>query len=156
MTEAEIPSKTFSICPACDKQRHLIFDCSVFNGLDTKGHLKVVSDEKRCSNCFRSFFFCKCHSKYNCKHCSRRQHSMIHPGPFEATTEGRNTSSADESPCTSTVITAVPASTPEIVSMMKSSNANVPLTTVVLIVVDIYGQERLCQQLQLLRQVVNV
>ncbi|XP_062711534.1 uncharacterized protein LOC134289564 [Aedes albopictus] len=173
---AEIPSKTFPICPACDKQKHSIFDCSVFNGLDTKGRLKVVSDKKLCSNCFRSDHFSRnCRSKFNCKHCSRRHHSMIHPGPFEATTEGSNTPSTDATPCTSTVTTAVVAApAPEIVSTVKSSNANVLLTTVVLIVVDVYCQEhiaramldtgsqpnaiseRLCQQLHLPRKVVNV
>ncbi|XP_062703695.1 uncharacterized protein LOC134286139 [Aedes albopictus] len=168
--------KSFPNCPACEKQRHSIFDCSVFNGLDAKGRMKVVADKKLCSNCFRSDHFARnCRSKFSCKHCSRRHHSMIHPGPFEVDKQGSDGGSENPLPSTSSVVTAVAAiPTPEVVSTAKSSNASVILPTVVLLVVDVYGQEhiaralldtgsqpnaiseRLCQLLHLPRKVVNV
>ncbi|XP_065089498.1 uncharacterized protein LOC135710762 [Ochlerotatus camptorhynchus] len=55
-----------------------------FNGLDSKGRMKVVTDKKLCSNCFRSDHFARNYrSMYSCKHCSKRHHSMLHPGPYE-------------------------------------------------------------------------
>ncbi|XP_062699493.1 uncharacterized protein LOC134284534 [Aedes albopictus] len=172
----EVPSKSFPTCPACEKQRHSIFDCTVFNGLDPKGRMKVVTEKKLCSNCFRSDHFARnCRSKFSCKHCSRRHHSMIHPGPAEMEKSAPEAGSDDLSPGPSSVVTAVAAiPTPEVVSTVKSSNASVLLTTVVLIVVDVYGQEhvaralldtgsqpnaiseRLCQLLHLPRKPVNV
>ncbi|XP_055614826.1 uncharacterized protein LOC129761144 [Toxorhynchites rutilus septentrionalis] len=172
-----VPGRMYPLCPACGKQKHSIFDCSVFNGLDTEGRLKVVSDKKLCSNCFRSDHFARnCRSNYSCKHCSKRHHSMIHPGPFEATRGGpENKPTNNPEGSGSSLVTAVAAlPTPEVVTTLKVSNASVLLTTVVLIVVDAYGQghiaralldtgsqpnamsERLCQMLHLPRKIANV
>ncbi|XP_065075911.1 uncharacterized protein LOC135699568 [Ochlerotatus camptorhynchus] len=175
----EIVAKSFPMCPACERQKHSIFDCSVFNGLDSKGRMKVVTDKKLCSNCFRSDHFARnCRSKYSCKHCSKRHHSMIHPGPYELNlpTTDENAVSGLANPGSSTMlaaVSAVPVNEPPS-SMAVAQSTSVLLTTVVLLVVDAYGQEhiarvlldtgsqpnaiseRLCQQLHLNRRSVNV
>ncbi|XP_058816507.1 uncharacterized protein LOC131679781 [Topomyia yanbarensis] len=46
MTEAL--QKPFPLCPACEKEKHSILDCSVFNGFDVKGRLKIVADKGLC------------------------------------------------------------------------------------------------------------
>ncbi|XP_055633965.1 uncharacterized protein LOC129774272 [Toxorhynchites rutilus septentrionalis] len=50
----ENSSKVFPMCLACEKQRHSLMDCLVFNGMSVRGRLKVVNDKKLCGNCFRS------------------------------------------------------------------------------------------------------
>ncbi|XP_053687160.1 uncharacterized protein LOC128736697 [Sabethes cyaneus] len=55
MTEAA--PKMFPPCPACERDKHPMVECPVFNGLDVKGRLKVLTDKKLCSNCFRSDHF---------------------------------------------------------------------------------------------------
>ncbi|XP_039450376.1 uncharacterized protein LOC120429231 [Culex pipiens pallens] len=157
----EIPPKTFPLCPACDKQKHSIMDCAAFNGMNVSERMRVITDKRLCSNCFRSDHFARnCRSKYHCKHCNKRHHSMIHPGP----------GSQDTNP-----IVATPAMNPAPVNAAtKSRNASVLLSTVVLAVLDSYGKEHLaralldtgsqpnvmsehlCQQLHLFRKVANV
>ncbi|XP_052561950.1 uncharacterized protein LOC120426986 [Culex pipiens pallens] len=157
----ESPPKTFPLCPACDKQKHSIMDCAAFNSMNVSERLRVVTDKRLCSNCFRSDHFARnCRSKYHCKQCNKRHHSMIHPGP----------GSQDTNP-----VVATPALNPAPVNAAtKSSSASVLLSTVVLAVLDSYGKEHLaralldtgsqpnvmsehlCQQLHLFRKVANV
>ncbi|XP_055622812.1 uncharacterized protein LOC129766315 [Toxorhynchites rutilus septentrionalis] len=175
----ENPSKEFPMCPACEKQRHSLMDCLVFNGMNVRGRLKVVNDKKLCGNCFRSDHFAlACRSKFSCKHCSKRHHSMIHPGHIEVQ------ANPDLLPGPSRVVTAI-ATTETMApycnahvlassAAVNGTSTSVLLSTVVLIIVDAYGQEhfararldtgsqpnaiseRLCQQLHLTRTTVNV
>ncbi|XP_055623330.1 uncharacterized protein LOC129766759 [Toxorhynchites rutilus septentrionalis] len=151
--------------------------------MDAKSRMKVVIDKKLCINCFRSDHFARsCRSKFTCKHCSKRHHSMIHPGPYELSStipeenavKGSFTSRAtNPGPSSVLTVSAVPTdSSPCAKTILHPTS--VLLTTVVLIVVDAYGQEhvarvmldtgsqpnaiseRLCQQLHLSRRSVNV
>ncbi|XP_055634282.1 uncharacterized protein LOC129774548 [Toxorhynchites rutilus septentrionalis] len=180
---AEVSPKTYPLCPACEKQKHPLFDCSVFNNMDAKSRMKVVIEKKFCINCFRSDHFARsCRSKFTCKNCSKRHHSMIHPGPYELSStipeenavKGSFTSRAtNPGPSSVLTVSAVPTdSSPCVKTVLHPTS--VLLTTVVLMVVDAYGQEhvarvmldtgsqpnaiseRLCQQLHLSRRSVNV
>ncbi|XP_039450458.1 uncharacterized protein LOC120429296 [Culex pipiens pallens] len=126
--------KTFPLCPACDKHKHSIMDCAAFNGMNVSERMRVVTDKRLCSNCFRSDHFARnCRSKYHCKHCNKRHHSMIHPG----------SGLQDTNP-----IVATPAMNPAAVNAAtKSSSASVLLSTVVLAVLDSYGKEHLARAL---------
>ncbi|XP_065085539.1 uncharacterized protein LOC135707601 [Ochlerotatus camptorhynchus] len=176
--------KAFPLCPACEKQKHSLYDCPAFNSLDPKNRLKVITQKKLCSNCFRSDHFARtCRSKYSCKQCSKRHHSMIHPGPYELNstitednTASRSSIAVTANPGPSNVLTVVSSGPNDGPSSTKAvfQSASVLLTTVVVIVVDAYGQEhvaralldtgsqpnaiseRLCQQLHLSRRSVNV
>lgn len=182
-------NKTFPVCPACEKQKHSLMDCTVFNGMNVAARLKVVNDKRLCSNCFRSDHFARtCRSKYTCKHCSKRHHSMIHPGPSDnrqtnadmrSRIPSMETQQSIPNPLVSAVAATVSTIEPSIGSVIanpavKTTHANVLLSTVVLLVVDAYGHEhvaralldsgsqpnaiseRLCQQLHLIRKAVNV
>lgn len=184
-------SKTFPMCPACEKQKHALVDCTVFNGMNAAARLKVVNDKRLCSNCFRNDHFVRaCRSKFTCRHCFKRHHSMIHPGPGEthqADADVRNRASvpsgesqpSNPNPLVSAVAAAVPpveSTTGPVLAnpAVKATHANVLLSTVVLLVVDAYGQEhvaralldsgsqpnaiseRLCQQLHLTRSRINI
>ncbi|XP_058456735.1 uncharacterized protein LOC131434107 [Malaya genurostris] len=175
---AAVP-KAFPLCPACEKDKHSIMDCPIFNGFDVKGRLKVVADKGLCSNCFRSDHFARvCRSKYHCKHCNKRHHSMIHPGPFTtnqlpSNSQANSNTSTSSSQIISTIATQ-PAGKFNLSKPVYVESGNVILSTVVLLVVDAYGQEhiaralldtgsqpnaiseRLCQQLHLPRKIVNV
>ncbi|XP_055527362.1 uncharacterized protein LOC129719983 [Wyeomyia smithii] len=174
------PAKLFPPCPACEKEKHAMIDCPVFNGLDVKGSIEVVTDKKLCSNCFRSDHFArKCRSNFNCKQCSKRHHSMIHPGPFQANLSTENRPKVDNGPLgafqiSTAVVSQSACDTFSLNTAVKEISKNVILSTVVLLVVDAYGQEhlvralldtrsqpnaiseRFCQQLHLSRKVVNV
>ncbi|XP_053682608.1 uncharacterized protein LOC128733054 [Sabethes cyaneus] len=175
MTEAA--PKMFPPCPACERDKHPMVECPVFNGLDVKGRLKVLTDKKLCSNCFRSDHFARtCRSKYRCRHCHKRHHSMIHPGPFRS---AENDPVADRAPpgafqIATAVATPFSPDPVQLNAAAKETSGNVILSTVVLLIVDAYGQEHiaralldtgsqpnaisehLCQQLHLPRKIVNV
>ncbi|XP_055633488.1 uncharacterized protein LOC129773856 [Toxorhynchites rutilus septentrionalis] len=183
--------KIFPMCPACEKQKHPLVDCAVFNGMNVAARLKVVYDKRLCSNCFRNDHYARrCRSKFSCKHCSKRHHSMIHPGPAEnrqADADIRNQmtmpSCENQQPSPNPMVSAVAAAVPTIDTYtslvlanpaVKVTHTNVLLSTVVLLVVDPYGQEhvaralldsgsqpnaiseRLCQQLHLARRPINI
>ncbi|XP_055633242.1 uncharacterized protein LOC129773628 [Toxorhynchites rutilus septentrionalis] len=81
---AESVNKEYPLCPACEKQRHSLMDCLLFNEMNIQDRLRVVNDKKLCSNCFRSDHFARtCRSKFVCKQCTKRHHTMIHPGYIE-------------------------------------------------------------------------
>ncbi|XP_055590962.1 uncharacterized protein LOC129743045 [Uranotaenia lowii] len=166
--------KSYPMCPACEKERHSIYNCPVFNSLDPKGRTKIVTEKKLCANCFRSDHFARsCPSKFSCKHCSMRHHSMIHFGQAESTRAAADPPSRPEN-VNSLAVAITPQPTVSSNPVVRSSRESVLLPTVVLIVVDAYGHqhiaralldtgsqpnvisERLCQQLRLSRKLVNI
>ncbi|XP_055590331.1 uncharacterized protein LOC129742458 [Uranotaenia lowii] len=166
--------KSYPMCPACEKERHSIYNCPVFNSLDPKGRTKIVTEKKLCANCFRSDHFARsCPSKFSCKHCSMHHHSMIHFGQAESTRAAADPPSRPEN-VNSLAVAITPQPTVSSNPVVRPSRESVLLPTVVLIVVDAYGHqylaralldtgsqpnvisERLCQQLRLSRKVVNI
>ncbi|XP_065073050.1 uncharacterized protein LOC135697364 [Ochlerotatus camptorhynchus] len=171
--------KAFPLCPACEKQKHSLYDCPAFNSMDPKNRLKVITEKKLCSDHFAR----ACRSKYSCKQCSKRHHSMIHPGPYELNstitednTASRSSIAVTANPGPSNVLTVVSSGPNDGPPSTKAvfQSASVLLITVVVIVVDAYGQEhvaralldtgsqpnaiseRLCQPLHLSPRSVNV
>ncbi|XP_055603814.1 uncharacterized protein LOC129752049 [Uranotaenia lowii] len=166
--------KSYPMCPACEKERHSIYNCPVFNSLDPKGRTKIVTEKKLCANCFRSDHFARsCPSKFSCKHCSMRHHSMIHFGQAESTRAAADPPSRPEN-VNSLAVAITPQPTVSSNPVVRPFRESVLLPTVVLIVVNAYGHqhlaralldtgsqpnvisERLCQQLRLSRKVVNI
>ena len=151
-------------CPACKKDGHTLHQCQSFIAMPCKARQAFVSQNKLCINCLRSgHFFQQCPSKYYCRICKRKHHSILH---YETQTNNNpeSESTTSESNIMATLHTISSEHSPQ----------NVLLATVLLQVVDKYGQkhfaralldngsqpnaisERLCQQLHLTRKNVNV
>ncbi|XP_055585541.1 uncharacterized protein LOC129738386 [Uranotaenia lowii] len=117
-------------CLAC-KQYHALFQCPVFEKMSLFDRLNLVNEKKICSNCFRNDHFArKCTSKYTCRICRKRHHSLLHPG-FESPGTP-NTNSSIQSPPISSGQTA----TVSLNSVGISQAADVLLSTVVVHVLD--------------------
>ncbi|XP_062558239.1 uncharacterized protein LOC134223119 [Armigeres subalbatus] len=169
-------------CHACNQQ-HLLVKCPVFEKMPLKDRLNVVNAKKICSNCFRGDHFVrKCASKFSCRVCQKRHHTLLHPG-FEPLTNNNgniNLSQGHRQGSTSNAarceVEAIGAQTETSISSNSVSDprsVNVFLSTVVLIIIDGYGREhlaralldsgsqcclmseRLCQQLRLVRRRIN-
>ncbi|XP_062712567.1 uncharacterized protein LOC134289887 [Aedes albopictus] len=168
-------------CHACSQQ-HLLVKCPAFEKMPLKDRLNLVNAKKICSNCFRGDHFVrKCSSKFSCRICQKRHHSLLHPG-FDSSTNGNgNLNSGQGQPPQSTSVARCEIETTSVPTEQSiSSNSvsdphsvNVFLSTVVLIIVDGYGREhfaralldsgsqcclmseRLCQQLRLVRRRIN-
>lgn len=141
-------------CLACD-QRHLLVKCPAFEKMSVKDRMNLVNSKKICSNCFRGDHFVrKCASKFSCRICQKRHHSLLHPG-FEATASTNENSNHGQNlqryPCSNVAryeVETVPATTDRSVSTNSVSDPcsfNVFLSTVVLIVLDRYGSEHLAR-----------
>ncbi|XP_058813142.1 uncharacterized protein LOC131677376 [Topomyia yanbarensis] len=173
-------------CHACD-QHHPLFQCPQFENMSLPDRLDLVNYDRLCHNCFRQNHIARnCQSNFSCRHCKKRHHSLLHPGyyPIEddlqpstshalaypvSPIEKRNNASTVQRTVTSTNAATVQAK-----DQTPLSNANVLLSTVVLLVVDSNGKshparalldngsqsnimsERLCQLLHLQRSKINI
>ncbi|XP_055633833.1 uncharacterized protein LOC129774162 [Toxorhynchites rutilus septentrionalis] len=143
-------------CPACGQQ-HPLLKCQKFHRLTVIERLKVVNTKRLCNNCLRADHIARdCSSNYNCKHCNRRHHSLLHTNPHEEDRRSNGVSSINNS-TTPVVIRPTPApraksakqtaaATAEVVPRVESSTPvnqtkeNVFLMTVIVNIVDAFGQ----------------
>ncbi|XP_058449333.1 uncharacterized protein LOC131429292 [Malaya genurostris] len=173
-------------CHACE-QHHPLFQCQRFGNMLLSDRLNIVNHQRLCHNCFRQDHIARnCPSKFSCRHCKKRHHSLLHPGYHSIENyqrsstsrvpaytpkpiEKRNNAVNIQQSATSTNAAAVQAN-----NSYPFSNTNVLLSTVVLLVVDSNGKahparalldngsqsniisERLCQLLHLQRSKINI
>ncbi|XP_055623180.1 uncharacterized protein LOC129766628 [Toxorhynchites rutilus septentrionalis] len=171
-------------CYSCD-QHHPLFQCPRFDKMSISDRLNLVNNQYLCHNCFRRDHIARnCQSKFSCRHCKKRHHSLLHPGyhPTDAdqqpstsrtaaytvkSNERRDTAATSHRSTTN-------ASTVQISNPSQSSNASILLSTVVLMIIDANGKahparalldngsqsniisERLCQLLRLERNKINI
>lgn len=65
-------------CLIC-KKPHYIYKCEKLIQLVPSKHLKVVKSHRLCTNCLSALHTSSaCTSKYSCRHCSARHHSLLH------------------------------------------------------------------------------
>ncbi|XP_055613515.1 uncharacterized protein LOC129759958 [Uranotaenia lowii] len=169
-------------CLAC-RDYHPLVRCPVFEKMQLKDRLNLVNTKRICSNCFRGNHFARnCQSNFSCKHCQKRHHSLLHPG-FDAPVSDNNPNSSgpqirttQNPPKSNESSTVVTATNPEVISSnsaTESRGMNVFLSTVIIKVLDGYGNEhlaralldsgsqsslmsdRLCQKLRLLRHRID-
>ncbi|XP_062703605.1 uncharacterized protein LOC134286057 [Aedes albopictus] len=167
-------------CLACS-DCHPLVKCPVFEKMQLKDRLNLVNTKRICSNCFRSNHFARnCSSNFSCRHCQKRHHTLLHPG-FDSPAAGNSSSSiqsnrSDPSSAKSSTANGNVAANLTGGANAISSNSvveprgvNVFLSTIVVKVLDGYGNEhsaralldsgsqcslmsdRLCQQLRLVR-----
>lgn len=150
------PSK----CYACD-QRHPLVKCSKFEKMSAANRLALVNSNRLCLNCFRADHFLRaCSSRYTCKFCKRRHHSLLHDGFGDSQSEQipSNTarvstnvglaSSNEES--SSSVLSAATSVQPAEISCslpVQKAEKSVFMLTAIVLVVDRYGNEHLARAL---------
>lgn len=67
-------------CFACN-EKHWITRCPTFAELPVDKRLQLTNSKRLCSNCLgRNHLARDCPSKFRCKTCSKKHHSLLHPG----------------------------------------------------------------------------
>lgn len=65
-------------CCLCDSS-HMLSSCPAFKRLNVSSRHHFVANAKLCTNCLRiEHVVNKCTSKYNCRQCKQRHHSLLH------------------------------------------------------------------------------
>ncbi|XP_062542425.1 uncharacterized protein LOC134210390 [Armigeres subalbatus] len=144
-------------CPACGQQ-HSLLKCQQFHRSSISERLRVVNAKRLCLNCLRADHIARdCSSNFNCKHCSRRHHSLLHASSSE---ENMRFIEEDSSNSSTTPVVFHPtapslqtksvgqiaAAMAEIIPRVESSilvnqsTENVFLMTVIINLVDAFGQ----------------
>lgn len=64
-------------CPMCSMS-HWLNQCDAFKALDIPQRSGKVKDFKLCYNCFGAHEIKNCTSKFTCRHCDKKHHSLLH------------------------------------------------------------------------------
>ncbi|XP_065085954.1 uncharacterized protein LOC135707972 [Ochlerotatus camptorhynchus] len=154
-------SSSANKCPACN-QEHPLMKCLKFNRFSVSERLQLVSNKHLCHNCLKGDHIARnCPSNFNCKRCNKRHHSMLHSSEtFRQTNESSSTRTSTHTQAvqSSTRSTAemVPQSTvaatqvvPRVVvtASAPQPREDVFLLTVLVKVIDAYGQDHLARAL---------
>lgn len=65
------------VCNIC-RQSHYLNQCTEFIKLGLKELFQRFKELKLCNNCFRNHLVKNCSSKFNCRYCQQRHHSLLH------------------------------------------------------------------------------
>lgn len=80
-TRSSLVANTVEIykpCLLCHGQ-HPLYRCDTFLQQQVSGRLKTVQTHRLCRNCISAVHdTSKCSSKYSCRHCSAKHHSLLH------------------------------------------------------------------------------
>ncbi len=72
-------------CLACE-DKHGLNKCSVFASYNTDRRNKFVREMRLCMNCFSDTHgFKNCPSRFTCRSCGQRHHTLLHRNPLEPT-----------------------------------------------------------------------
>lgn len=87
VTAATASKTAQSVCPLC-KARHFFNSCPQFVHASPSQRRELVRVHKRCFNCLsHGHAFKECKSKYTCRTCQQRHHSLLHVGSDYSSTE---------------------------------------------------------------------
>ncbi|XP_055848250.1 uncharacterized protein LOC129913542 [Episyrphus balteatus] len=85
------------ICQKCNAN-HGLTQCQMFLDMDVQARREFVKTNKLCFNCLRSGHpSARCQSKFRCKACNTRHHSLVHDDSINSTTINSTTKSSDSS-----------------------------------------------------------
>lgn len=105
-------------CPLC-KAPHYIGKCEYFLDLSTALRLQKIKTLRLCTNCLSTTHsVSKCTSKYSCRHCKAKHHSLLHFDPSKTSTEAFSQNS-------NTSQSTIDNSASTFVGTVNSSNLNV-------------------------------
>ncbi|XP_070075721.1 uncharacterized protein [Drosophila takahashii] len=66
-------------CVQCRSDDHSLYDCGHFLGLSVEQRHAFVKEKRLCFNFLKpDHVFARCESKYRCRHCHGKHHSLIH------------------------------------------------------------------------------
>ncbi|XP_062556726.1 uncharacterized protein LOC134221550 [Armigeres subalbatus] len=142
-TETKSPN-----CFAC-KENHWITQCPTFANLGVDKRLQLTNSKRLCSNCLgRNHLARDCPSKYRCRTCSKKHHTLLHPGfpgsgsTVLATNENGNPSTSSSNGGASNSGESVSSSMALISSnsAIGHSKSHIFLLTVLLNVKDVWGR----------------
>lgn len=143
-------------CYACE-QHHPLVKCVKFGRMSAVDRLSLVNAKRLCLNCFRNDHFSRnCPSKYTCRLCKRRHHSLLHSGfgdnygqsPVSVSTNVNLSSTSGNS--SASVFSAASSTLPAEAHTNQPCNGgekNVFMLTAVVVVKDRYGQEHFARAL---------
>lgn len=67
-------------CTLCKKVNdHFAFQCSQLTSVPAEERIKFITEKGLCINCLFPHAVEKCISKFSCRHCNMRHHSILHP-----------------------------------------------------------------------------
>ncbi|XP_062557384.1 uncharacterized protein LOC134222257 [Armigeres subalbatus] len=147
-TETKSPN-----CFACN-EKHWITQCPTFANLGIDKRLQLTNSKRLCSNCLgRNHLARDCPSKYRCRTCSKKHHTLLHPGfpgsgsvPTSISTSAMN---ENVNPSTSSSTGGASNSGESVSSSMAlissnsavgQANSHIFLLTVLLNVKDVWGR----------------
>ncbi|XP_058822232.1 uncharacterized protein LOC131683878 [Topomyia yanbarensis] len=153
------------MCPVCD-QPHPLLKCYKFSSFSLQDRLNLVNTRRLCSNCLRdNHFMRRCPSKFNCRTCQKRHHTMLHPGFMDngihgntstGTSQGSNqaatqvnltTAGEENNQSIPTTIASVNSCDTGSSLPLSGVEKNVFMLTAIVIVVDKFGNHHLAQAL---------
>ncbi|XP_055623691.1 uncharacterized protein LOC129767095 [Toxorhynchites rutilus septentrionalis] len=68
----------FPTCIACPES-HYLYQCPTFQTIPVSQRIELVSKKGLCWNCFKTSHVARsCDSKYSCRHCHERHHTLLH------------------------------------------------------------------------------
>lgn len=82
-------------CPLC-KAAHFINKCPKFILKSPSQRLEIIQQANRCVNCLSTKHTASsCQSKYSCRTCQKKHHSMLHADSNSSVTEKSNTAASE-------------------------------------------------------------
>ncbi|XP_058448917.1 uncharacterized protein LOC131428875 [Malaya genurostris] len=144
-------------CVSCGEQ-HSIAQCPKFNKLLLDQRLQFANSKRLCSNCLgRNHMARDCPSKFRCRTCSKRHHTLLHPGfpgsgsttVSSSATQGLSSSTLSASDEASNSGSAISSSIQSVSTNLASGHpgTHVFLLTVILKIKDNWGRQHYARAL---------
>ncbi|XP_058817306.1 uncharacterized protein LOC131680609 [Topomyia yanbarensis] len=143
-------------CASCQEQ-HSLTQCPIFHDLPVDDRLQFTNAKRLCSNCLgRNHLARDCPSRFRCRTCSKKHHTLLHPGfPGSGTTPTPSanhdnsascpTGPGDESNSGLSISSSIASISSNVV--LGSSGSYVFLMTAVIEVKDRWGKTHLARAL---------
>uniref|UniRef100_A0A1B0D852 DUF5641 domain-containing protein n=1 Tax=Phlebotomus papatasi TaxID=29031 RepID=A0A1B0D852_PHLPP len=125
-------------CPKC-AMRHELYKCDAFKQMTRQERRKFVFTEKLCYNCLMkdNHISDNCPSKYRCRVCDRKHHTLLHSDEPQASQGNRESTSPTNQEET--------APEESVIIHHSTSNTRVLLPTALVNVLDSRNQKQVCR-----------
>ncbi|XP_062704693.1 uncharacterized protein LOC115265150 [Aedes albopictus] len=140
---AAASSNTTPTCPLSCPDNHVLRNCPIFLGKDVRLRRELVTQKRLCWNCLGSGHQSKkCSSKFTCRTCREKHHSLLHdPALSKSPSSSVSSSTSTQQPSPSTSVESQSSAPPQVSMAAQTACNTVLLETVVLNVIDDHGNE---------------